>query len=327
MLTHLDIAAFRGVKSGALAELRPLTLLTGGNGSGKSTALDALHLAAAPDPARALAEQLAASRLGGAARFLIPAGEPGATCKLRARTEAEARALAFAVRPVAEADGPPPHARIDLQVRGGELSAVGSVHTAGDNRAAVAWKGEPPALIPSVTRVSPAADLARAWSDATLAGHAPAVIERLRRVAPGVRDVQLVLDRAGAPLLYALGDASTVPLDLLGAGVIAWLRLALALLAAPAGLLLVDEPARHAHPSTTWEIGRLLWDLVADGRQVVLATQSLDLVDAVVGTASRAQNEQIGLRRLVLIDGALKVGALDGDDVAFTRNLVQEDPR
>ena len=51
MITKLSIKNFRGIRDGEL-ELAPLTILLGGNNSGKSTILEALFLA--PNPFRSV---------------------------------------------------------------------------------------------------------------------------------------------------------------------------------------------------------------------------------------------------------------------------------
>lgn len=82
MLQSIDIANFRGISSGNLTDLRPLTIITGPNNSGKSAVLDALAVAAAPHPQMALAQ--AAHRLATTdgitlvfARAPGPDGAPG----------------------------------------------------------------------------------------------------------------------------------------------------------------------------------------------------------------------------------------------------------
>ena len=51
MITKLSIKNFRGIERGEL-ELAPLTILLGGNNSGKSTILEALFLV--PNPFRSV---------------------------------------------------------------------------------------------------------------------------------------------------------------------------------------------------------------------------------------------------------------------------------
>ena len=46
MISSIEIRNFRGIQSGKLEDLTPLTILVGPNGCGKSTILDALILGA-----------------------------------------------------------------------------------------------------------------------------------------------------------------------------------------------------------------------------------------------------------------------------------------
>ncbi|MCX6382733.1 MAG: AAA family ATPase, partial [Armatimonadetes bacterium] len=50
MITSVKIERLRGIKEGELNNLTPLTVLVGGNGSGKSTVLEALYIGANGSP-------------------------------------------------------------------------------------------------------------------------------------------------------------------------------------------------------------------------------------------------------------------------------------
>jgi predicted ATPase len=322
MLTHLEIASFRGIREGSVANLRPLTFLTGPNGSGKSALLDALFVGGHADPAAAVGELGAQLSTSGGPRYLTY-GASAEPSRLKARSTQAARAVAVAVR---EARGETP-ARADVQVRTADVTAAGTVDL-GAKIGAVAWKSEPPVLWETASRARAHAALSVAWSAATLAGRTTQILERVRRIAPTIDDLQLVVDTDGEARLYAISSGRALPVAVCGSGLAAFVAWSVAAFAAPAGLVLFDEPFPDAHPSVLLEAARVLWDLVGDGRQVVVATQRLELVDAALALASRTQGEQIGLRRLGLSeDGALFAGAVDGEELSFARSPMEADLR
>lgn len=63
MITKLRIKNFRGIKEGEI-ELAPLTILLGGNNSGKTTILEALFLA--PNPFREVPYVIGGSQIAAA---------------------------------------------------------------------------------------------------------------------------------------------------------------------------------------------------------------------------------------------------------------------
>ncbi len=58
MITSIEIENLRGIRAGRLNGLAPLTILTGPNGCGKSTVLDALLIATSPSPAEAVGQAI-----------------------------------------------------------------------------------------------------------------------------------------------------------------------------------------------------------------------------------------------------------------------------
>ncbi|MCX6380632.1 MAG: AAA family ATPase, partial [Armatimonadetes bacterium] len=58
MIQSVKIERLRGIREGELNDLTPLTILVGGNGSGKSTVLEALYIGANKNPAYAIAESV-----------------------------------------------------------------------------------------------------------------------------------------------------------------------------------------------------------------------------------------------------------------------------
>lgn len=54
MITSIDIENVRGIETGRIEGLTPLTILTGPNACGKSTVLDGLLVATSPTPEEAL---------------------------------------------------------------------------------------------------------------------------------------------------------------------------------------------------------------------------------------------------------------------------------
>lgn len=78
MIKTISIDGLRGISGAVVPNCRPITVLIGANGSGKSTVLDALAIAAYPAPCTGL--MLAASRrrnVPDGARWLFARGDAG----------------------------------------------------------------------------------------------------------------------------------------------------------------------------------------------------------------------------------------------------------
>ncbi|MCK6507217.1 AAA family ATPase [Myxococcota bacterium] len=324
MITSIEVQAFRGVREGRLDGLSPLTILTGPNGGGKSTVLDALLVAGGADIASGAA--LAVQRhpgtwLGADTCYAARDGS-----RLTVQCEDEARFQVFLERRAAEAipglAGAPGPFRVIVASAakdGQGTYRIGEVAFAADNRSHLA---KPPARGPldqPVTLVDPSLfqDLGQAWAEVVKAGRRKAVTDLLSQVVPWAGNLESLQESGGRSQLYATGDTGAVPVNLLGDGVAALLHLAIRVAPVDQGLVLVEEPEVFQHPRSLRLTAHLLLAAVERGAQVVLTTHSVELIELLVQGAGPALQDQVSLHNLALSDGRLQVARFAGDDLRY----------
>lgn len=305
MITTITIAGLRGIERGELADLRPLTLLTGANGGGKSTVLDALLIGASPVSA-AESVGLAVARhpaVTGGARWLLGTGASAATIAIsRADDGHEYRCDLTVSGPEPAAAGrkdtPPLHWEVsyELSYRTAEdrtvLQGFGAVRFAADNRYEVMGEGggSDVGVLSTVHLIDPGMpeSLTGAYSEIVRQGRKREVMEWVRALVGEVEDVEILTEADGAPALYMTRATHSVPVSLAGDGVQSFLQVALQLGARSSGVVLIEEPESRQHPRALEQTARALWAAVGRGTQVVASTQSRDLIEHI---AARAADE------------------------------------
>jgi hypothetical protein len=127
-------------------------------------------------------------------------------------------------------------------------------------------------------------DLVPLWKDLVLTPDEARVVDALRLVEPDVERIAIsgAFDTAGAQVLLR-GASAPIPLGSLGEGVSRILALALHLVSAPGGVVLVDEIENGLH----WSVMPTVWRfLVETARtldvQVFVTTHSKDWLQALV---------------------------------------------
>lgn len=339
-LSSIRIERFRGIRNG-FAEFAPLTVLVGPNGSGKSTVLDALRLASGQNAAEGLGSIL--GRRPGAwreAAWLLPSGQPVATdgrLLLRyslnggppqefdlkfERFEANGKAPGGKV-PAASyrLEGPEPTFPTGRYYR--ELS----VGTEGETRSVcLDWRVPLPRvalLLPLHRQVS----LPDAWSqvraDGRLAELHDLVAPLLGRDFRGIE----VSSEAGRPVLHIVYTGRAVPLSIAGDGVATLIGLATEIISLQADAYLVEEPEIHLHTRAIWLIARQIVAAVGLGKQVILSTHSLDLIDGLLAALGPDGLPGLSLLRVSLQGGELSTLKIAGPDVAERRAEFHEDLR
>lgn len=327
MITAIDIGNLRGVAAGTLEGLAPLTILTGPNGCGKSTVLDALLIAASPDPGGAVGNTvLRRPETRDGARWLVrgPLGEHAASLTITrdgaaAKTELRARRASKMV------EGPPPYseiasARPDLRMR--SLFAA-------DNTFLVADDKHPDAPQFSVKLIDPGltTPLVTVFSEATRRGRRAEAFALLADLIPGFESLDILTEDDGTPALYTTLRGAAVPVGLAGDGVQSFIQLALELSALEGGLALIEEPEVYQHPRAIHQSAKVLLAAMRRKVQIVLSTHSLELIDALLDAASDADLEHIALFNLRLDGGQLRSCRYAGPDIAFNRDVVANDLR
>lgn len=349
IIESVTIRGLRGIREGTLEGLSALTVLTGVNGCGKSTVLDALLIVGSSRPEEAIAhavQRRAATRFG--ARWLVHTKEPAATIKVRSTSdERHDCVLRWRRAPVALAEADPRraavHERYTQHIEAEfapatagntelpDTSGMGWVAFDGGNQHITSGKldfdDQAAASIHLVDTGMPIL-LDRAYSEATRLGRREEIIALVRELVPALSSIEILSEDDGSPALYVvLGQRGAIPVGVAGDGVQAVVQLAVELAALPGGSVLVEEPEVYQHPAALRLTARVLLATMRRGVQVILTTHSLELIDMLVEEARPADIPALSLFILALEDGALHSGRLAGDQIKAARADVAEDLR
>lgn len=355
MIRKVRIENLRGIAEGELDGLAPLTILTGPNGCGKSTVLDALMIAAAGWPSRAIGRAVdrhPVTRDG--AQWLVRGWSKGAkatltvtnselverTCTLRVRRQVMTKS-----KPVKADFAPKMVVEYSCNVSNVELKRLApevrkSVASSGALHISVYFDAdnynvpEPDSVhIGGVSGPIFVIDsglpkpLAEQYSNSVREGRRAEIAEYMADVIRGARALEVLSDD-GVPSLYVIfDDAPPVPVSMAGDGVQAFLQLAVELAQLSNGIALVEEPEVYQHPRALRQTARALVAAMRRDVQVVMTTHSLELIDAILATVKEEELEKVAFFSLVLDDGKLKSSRFSGVDGAFARDELDRDLR
>lgn len=339
MILSIEIENLRGIRAGRLDGLAPLTVFTGPNACGKSTVLDALLIAASPDPADAVGRAVRRHpAVSGGARWLFRHDEPRARIAVASDSERRwERRLEWLghcddemQEELIRRRSPPPYSMI--QVQENELAdegMLGLTAFGGDNQYVTSLSGgRGLSDVPFVRLVDPGLPipLHRTFTEVTRAGRRDEVHALLADLIPGFERLEIVALTESDFGLAVTWNGSSVPLGLSGDGIQAFAQLALEIGVAPKGLVLVEEPEVYQHPKAILQSARVLLANVRRGVQTVLTTHSLELIDALLSEAGDDLSE-LALFHLTLVDGVLRSGRRAGEEMAFARETLESDLR
>lgn len=338
MISSIDIQHLRGITRGKLDGLARLTVLTGPNGCGKSTVLDALFIAASPDPGEAVGRVVRRrpeTRDG--ARWIVQGEAVNGTASLTiadAASTAQKTQVSMTTGAAPTGDGPllgrslPEPYRTILCNR---TMGATRTHFAANNLYSVAHADgfKRSALIPSVRFIDPGlpAPIVKVYSEAARQGRRADAYPLLADLIPGFQSLDILTEDDGTPALYATLQGAAIPVGLAGDGVQSFIQLALELSALTGGLALIEEPEVYQHPRAIHRTARVLLAAMRRNIQIVLSTHSLELIDAVLDAATDTDLEHVALFNLRLDGGELRSVRHGGKDIAFNRDVVANDLR
>jgi energy-coupling factor transporter ATP-binding protein EcfA2 len=145
-------------------------------------------------------------------------------------------------------------------------------------------------------------EIAQLWDKVTLTNHEQEVLKALRIVAPGIEAINLVGQSTSGertPIVKAEGIPEPLPLRTLGDGLQRVLGIALALVNAQNGLLLIDEVENGLHYSVQEDLWELVFRLARQLNVQIFATShSWDCIAGFQEAAQAEENEEGVLIRL-----------------------------
>ncbi len=292
MLRSIIIKRFRRFERLEMSGLGRVNLLVGVNNSGKTSVLEAVHLLAAEADLSAVygptlrrgerffrnggrsdeieidvARLFREGRNGGATAFEIKARQDDAA-ELALRVEIDGSAFALK-RPGGQ------DTLLELAERGGLRLELLRRHTHPPSRPVVFFDGSFLSI----------ADVISRFNDVVLTSEEAVVLDALRIIEPSIERIaavsadlsELAATPRGGIIVRCVGSENRVPIGHMGEGMWRMLGLALALVCAKRGLLLVDEIDAGLHYSVMVDMWRLVCATAERlGVQVFATTQNTD---------------------------------------------------
>jgi len=336
MITSIRIENLRGIRDGTLEALTPLVVLVGPNGAGKSTILDALLIGAGRRPAACVGyvvERRSGLRHG--ARWLLHRGGEGMGQLDLGFADGSRRrsALAWSAE-----DGVAPALRRHLQGKDGPYSEIEVTISPSGSSGACVFSAKNEYFAEEIPEVN--AERSTAWlvdprlgttlhdlySRVAEHGRRQALLDLVVPLVPGLRLVE-VLTEHGDPRLNLTFDDRSIPVALAGDGIQSLVRLALELATRREKTILLEEPEAHQHPAAIRASAQAIVAGIRSGRQIVLSTHSMELVDALIDALGDQELPKLTLFRVKLNDGILLRSRLEGPDVLAMRQDIAEDLR
>ncbi|MCK4340863.1 MAG: AAA family ATPase [Phycisphaerae bacterium] len=330
MIQSIEIKNLRGIRDGKLEGLAPLTILVGPNGCGKSTILDALLIAAHPVPPLAVARTVTRRKgVKQGARWLVWRADE--TKKIVAQvTNKQGRALHCTLEFQRAKTNEVARILLQLSIPDGVYQVSAMLFFTTGNKYQYDVSGDFLEFVPEVRFVETydyeGEPLHTLYTRTVEQGRRQQAESIINELLPNLRGI-MILTEGESPIVHLVYDDHTIPAALAGDGIHDLLRMVLELSACPEGLVLVEEPEVHQHPGAIYWSAQVLRAAVRREIQVVLTTHSLELIDALLASASQEDLDNLCLFRLNLKDGELISSRLPGSEVAFARHEIEDDLR
>lgn len=349
-LPSLTVKGFRGIKDLTIPRLGRATLLAGMNGSGKTTVLDAVRVFASRGSRRVLADMLQTRD-----ETAVFTDENGETC-LEPNWSALFHGRVLDADSLISIGNPSAGNRVEIRARASEetpfwedapplaVSFCGQERPANsdcrERRLSQAPNRESESMPPALACESlgpglPSGyDLARFWDNVALTDEETRAVESLRLIfgdrvqrAAFVGEDSDARGRSGRRAMVKMkGESRPVPLMSLGDGAARAFGVALALMSARGGFLLLDDAENGIHHA----LQRDFWKMVMlaahkNDVQVIATTHSRDCVkgfayaacelDDAVGLLHRIENVCGKARAVSYSEFDLKIAAEQGIEV------------
>lgn len=353
-ITKLTIGNLRGVKTGELSGLSPLSILVGPNNCGKSTTLEALAtLGSGQDivpvirrllrrggpPSSALPQAFHAGGSGFEVRAEVAEGADSFSIAAALRREGSHNATRLAAARTEGLQDPMEPYRLDWTSGGAgpEQTGSGAAGTQLDHRGRTAMahaiSGRHPERVRTafvdLDAVRSGTALEDAYSALEGVRRVPQVVAALGGSMAGLTDLK-ILKVGGDYVLHAIAGQSTpTPVYAAGDGFKRLLQVAAALYSNHANTVLLEEPECFQHPRYLGELVRMLRGAAADGQQVILSTHSIELIDRLLGTVDDhpGGEDWPTVHRLRLTAGVLRATTLSAAQARAAREELLEDLR
>lgn len=363
LLERLLIENFRGVKEGKLEALSPLSILVGPNNCGKSTALEAIEILGQGSDAHRVVEALLrrggtplhalAEAFHGEQREQAPLRVTGEMHRDEARETLEVTLTLDAMRDLemvtsALREGlsePMISVTLSWSSRPVVPPAQGTARKRHSSRCLLSANGKtganfsaspitagasvlPFAQFVDVQAVRSQGALEDAYSTLENARRVPAIVQALRRAMPALQDLRILKVGDHYVLHAVLEGERPTPVFAAGDGFKRLLEIAAAVHSKDHDVILLEEPECFQHPRYLGELVTVLRAAVADGKQVILSTHSVELIDHLLEPDDGAPTTSWPtVHRLRLTGGVLRATALTAERARAARHDLLEDLR
>lgn len=268
MITNLSIQNYRGIAHAELTGLRQFSVVTGANNAGKTTVLEAMALLVATSSSSPIEAARVVEAVTGHRQIR---GDVRQTMRFDRSKRATISSTSHGV-------SIQPHVEERLTAIGSGFTIEFKPYPSPD----MFGRTDQVCFVAAPSSPDPAA-LEELWSFAVKTGYSPEVLKASQRLDPSIVDLQLIVE-GKETMLYAQSDLGQPPLRAwpVAAGGSGFKRLLslFAQVSGATGLVCIDDPDAFLHPRMFGHLATLLWGLVRNGAQVVVATHNPELIDA-----------------------------------------------